>query len=308
MTGAALRLAAFVAVLAAAFGTAWAVGAATGPVAGTDRADTSEMAAHDSAEGEAPGGHDDDEHESTPAAAGLPGLSRSESGYTLEPVASTLPAGPRTPFAFSLTGPDGTPVLDYREEHEKELHLIVVRRDLSGFQHVHPRRSSDGTWRVDLDTSRAGSYRAYADVVPTALGRNVVLGTDLQVAGDYAPVELPEPSTATTVDGYDIELSGHPETGAETELTFTVSRDGKSVRDLQPYLGAFGHLVTIRNGDLAYLHTHPADEAAPDSRGGPRIRFATTFPSAGTYRLFVDFKVDGRVLTAAFTVDVGGQR
>jgi hypothetical protein len=44
--------------------------------------------------------------------------------------------------------------------------------------------------------------------------------------------------------------------------------------------------VSLRTGDLAYLHTHPADEAHGDQRGGPTVRFGTEFPTAGTYRAF----------------------
>jgi hypothetical protein len=69
---------------------------------------------------------------------------------------------------------------------------------------------------------------------------------------------------------------------------------------VEPYLGARGHLVALRQGDLAYLHVHPLDKAA----AGNAITFATTFPSAGRYRLFLQFKEAGRVHTAAFTQEV----
>ena len=60
-------------------------------------------------------------------------------------------------------------------------------------------------------------------------------------------------------------------------LTATVSRDGEPVTDLQPYLGAYGHLVALRDGDLGYLHVHPEGDTGP----GPEIAFGTEFPSAG---------------------------
>ena len=306
--GTAVRLTAFVAVLLAAFGSAWAVGAAVEPSSATTERESAGMSGHSAEPAVAAddGEHDDGGHEAAvPSDGALPGLASSVDGYTFEPVSGTLPAGDRVPFAFRVTDADGQAVTRYAEAHEKELHLIVVRRDLSGFQHVHPERSADGTWTVDLELARGGSYRAYADVVPSDLGRNVVLGTDLDVAGDYSPVELPAPTSSTTVDGFDVALQGHPEPGVETELTFTVSRDGRPVDDLQPYLGAYGHLVSLRVGDLAYLHTHPAEEAGAGGSGGPDVDFMTTFPTAGTYRLFLDFRVDGEVRTAALTVDVG---
>ena len=310
LTGTAARLAAFVAVLLAAFGSAWAVGAAVEPSSAATERDATAAAGHDEGGrdegGRDEGGHDEGGHEAAASGdAALPGLASSVDGYSFEPVQARLPAGDRVPFAFRVTGPDGRPVTRYTEAHEKELHLIVVRRDLSGFQHVHPVLSADGTWSVDLDLARAGSYRAYADVVPADLGRNVVLGTDLDVAGDYAPLELPVPTASTTVDGFEVTLAGHPEPGVPTRLTYTVSRGGRAVDDLQPHLGAYGHLVSIRDGDLAYLHTHPAEEARAGRVGGPDIEFTTTFPTAGTYRLFLDFQVGGEVRTAELTVEVG---
>jgi hypothetical protein len=104
-----------------------------------------------------------------------------------------------------------------------------------------------------------------------------------------------------------VTLAGKPSAGKESELTFTISKGGKPVADLQPYLGAFGHLVSLRGGDLAYLHTHPAQEASAGMKGGPEIKFMTTFPTAGTYSLFLDFQHAGAVHTAEFTVRVGSE-
>jgi hypothetical protein len=73
------------------------------------------------------------------------------------------------------------------------------------------------------------------------------------------------------------------------------------VRDIEPYLGARGHLVALREGDLAYLHVHPESKATQ----GSDIRFGVEYPSRGRYRLFVQFKLDGKVHTAAFTREVG---
>jgi hypothetical protein len=84
-------------------------------------------------------------------------------------------------------------------------------------------------------------------------------------------------------------------------LTTRIELDGRPVTDLEPYLGAFGHLVAIRAGDLGYLHVHP-EEGAP----GPGIDFATAFPEPATYRLFLDFQHRGVVRTAAFTIESGG--
>ena len=297
MTSTPVKLAAYAGGLAVAFAAAFAIGAAASPI-GTGP----NTAQHEDAKMKP---HTNSAHQATTATATLPGLAVSDAGYTLQLATTTLPAGTEVPFRFTVTGPDGASVTSYRETHEKELHLIVVRRDLTGFQHVHPTRAADGTWSVPLELAAAGIYRVFADFQPAALNRTLTLGTDVAVAGDFQPVPIPAPAKTATVDGYDVSLTGKPVAGRETELTFTVRRNGADVTDLQPYLGAFGHLVSLRAGDLAYLHTHPAEEAKPGQQGGPEVRFATTFPTAGTYRLFLDFQVGGQVRTAAFTVTVG---
>ena len=145
---------------------------------------------------------------------------------------------------------------DYTVEHEKLLHLIVVRRDLAGFQHVHPTLDTAGTWSVPLDLTRGGDYRVFADFTPAG-GEGVTLGTDLRVAGTYDPQELPAPAPTATVDGYTVTLGGALRPGETSNVTLSVSRDGQPVTDLQPYLGAYGHLVALRTADLGYLHVHP---------------------------------------------------
>ena len=228
----------------------------------------------------------------------------SQDGYTLVPVTTALPSGSHVLFRFTVTGPDGKPVTTYTPTHTKDLHLIVVRRDLAGFQHLHPTLGVDGAWSVPVDVSAAGTYRFFADFAPAHHDDGLTLGVDIAVAGDYRPASLPAPVDRVTVDGYDVALEAAPAAGRESELTFNVMRNGEKVSDLQPYLGAFGHLVSLRNGDLAYLHTHPAEAAAAGERGGPAVRFASAFPSAGTYRLFLDFRAGGKVHTAEFTVRV----
>ncbi|MGY1744986.1 hypothetical protein [Blastococcus sp. SYSU D00695] len=297
------RVAAFALGLAAAFGAALGVGAAVGPVDAEPAAATHGTDSH-GGDPHADGGHEDDSaSDGAGGEVAVGGLSVSEAGYTLD-VPRTLPAGPATPLAFRVLGPDGAPVTAFDVVHEEDLHLVAVRRDLSGYQHVHPTPSPDGTWTVPLDLT-PGSWRLVADTTPSALGAGLTLGADVSVPGDLAPAELPPPAATAEVDGYTVVLTGTLTDGAETELTLSVSRDGVPVTDLQPYLGAYGHLVVLRSGDLAYLHVHPADPAdgaAPAP--GPHVAFVTTAPSAGTYRLFLDFRHGDVVRTAEFTVEV----
>jgi hypothetical protein len=243
-------------------------------------------------------------HDSTAATQVPRGLQVSEGGYRLVPETTGLSAGAATGFRFRILGPDGAPVTGYTPTHERDLHLIVVRRDLSGFQHLHPVRTDGGLWSVPITVAEAGQYRVFADFQPAGRSEPLTLGVDLPAAGTYQPKPPPAgaDSHATDVDGYRVELGGHLEPGTASRLTLKVTRAGKPVTDLQPYLGAFGHLVALRYGDLAYLHVHPN---ADTGNAGPEISFTVEVPSAGTYGLFLDFRHGDTVHTAAFTTTAG---
>ena len=243
-------------------------------------------------------GGDDVQPEQQEAMA-VNGLNSSERGYNLEVLTPSMEPQAPGELRFRIVGTDGRAVTEYRDRHERPLHLIVVSRDLGVFRHVHPALGGDGIWRVSLDPLSPGPYRAFADFASVE-GPELTLGHDFVVIGEHRPRSLPPRNTVADVDGYEVELTGTPTAGGGGEVTLTVRRDGEPVADLEPYLGALGHLVAIRASDLAYLHVHPLG-----GRAGPgEVPFAVDAPSAGAYRLFFDFSHQGAVRTAAFTVDV----
>ncbi|MPY57574.1 hypothetical protein [Streptomyces spongiae] len=297
-----LKITAFAAALAATFGTAYGVGNAVEPVVADDA-----PAAHDQRHsGPSPAqeeGGDHAGHEASPPG----GLQISEGGYTLGLKTPRVTAGQRTDLRFVIRDDSGRAVTSYRREHEKELHLVLASRDLATYRHLHPTRAADGTWSTPVDLPRAGGYRVFADFTPAKKGaENLTLGADLAAAGRYEPQDPPAPNSTAEVHGYEVELEGGLRPGTAGELKLNVTRNGKPVTDLQPYLGAYGHLVALRSGDLAYLHVHPNGEPGDGTtEPGPGISFTATAPSGGTYRLFLDFKHEGKVHTAAFTVRAG---
>jgi hypothetical protein len=271
--------------LALVFAAAVGVGGAVGPV-GTAGASTPT--------------HSTDTHSTADADAeelAPGGLAVAADGYALELASATQAAGTPSTLRFTVTGPDGEPLTDFTPSHEKDLHLVVVRRDLTGYQHLHPDRDAEGTWTVPLTLAEPGPYKVFADFTPAGRDRASTLAAELTAPGPYEPQPLPAPATETSVDGYDVALDGSLVAGTSSPLTLTVRRDGRPVTDLEPYLGAYGHLVALREGDLAYLHVHPFGEAT----AGPDVEFAADVPSAGTYRLFLDFAHGGVVRTAELT-------
>jgi hypothetical protein len=280
------RLGTFTIGLAAVFGAALGAGRLAGPIGAADPPNAShggmsmEQTGHDMTNGSMPGG-----------------LLVSDHGYTL-----TTASAATGVFAFRIIGPNGRAVTAFDTEHDKRMHLIVVRRDLSGFRHVHPAMDADGTWRVAAPFSGPGTYRAFADFKPTGADP-LTLGIDTEIAGEATPRPLPAPASTAAVDGYTVTLKGTLTAGRASRIDLTISRAGRPVTDLQPYLAAYGHLVALREGDLAYLHVHPDGEPGDGrTKPGPTVTFHAEAPSAGTYRLYLDFQHDGAVHTAEFTV------
>jgi hypothetical protein len=291
-----LRVVGFLAALAALFWVAVGVGQAVDPIASPDADDHGHTSASPTENAEAETG-----------AADLPGgLMVSQDGYTFALTNARAQAGNDVPVTFTITGPDGQPVTAYDVEHDEDLHLIAVRRDFTGFQHVHPTLDADsGLWSIDLDLT-AGQWRLFADFTATG-AEATTLGADLTVSGT-PELAAPGPDSRTAeVDGYTVTLDGELTPGADAELTLNVSKDGRPVTDLEPYLGAYGHLVALREGDLAYLHVHPDGTPGDGStEPGPDVVFFAEVPSASRYHLYLDFKHDGVVRTAAFTVTAEG--
>ena len=230
-------------------------------------------------------------------AADVRGLAVADDGLQLELDNEVVPADEASPFEFRIVDGSGALFNDFEELHERKLHLIVVSRNLIDYWHLHPTMDSDGRWSIELPAMAPGSYRVFADFQPAG-GEPLTLGSDIAVPGSVEQSVMPPATQTHDVGRYQVTMTGHALVG-ESALSFRVAEDGAAVRT-EPYLGAAGHLVAVRAGDLAFLHVHPR----PSDAGDTNITFVAEFPSAGTYRLFVDFAHDGAVHTAAFTVEI----
>ncbi len=228
-------------------------------------------------------------------------------------------AGEKALLRFFISNPKtGARVKKYVVNHEKLFHLFVVSQDLTVYQHIHPQLKRDGSFEVETVLPKPGLYKLHADFFPTG-GTAQVLHREFSTAGYRAsrvsalPSLIPDEKFVKRVDGMKIslELEGNPVAGALVPLKYrlTDERTGEPVRDLEPYLGAWGHTLMLNADQSEYLHSHPTEmlpigEPAESLRGGPEVEFKTMFPAAGNYRIWTQFQRAGRVVTVFFTVKV----
>lgn len=279
MNSAVLKLAGFATTLAALFGIGLLAGGIIDPSPpNAGAADRSPPSMGMASEGE-----------HGVAAMPVRGLAVENDGLRLVLDTPTAARGQTQQLRFRIVDDHGNAVRSYDVEHTKRMHLIVVRRDLTGFQHLHPTQQPDGGWTTPLRLDEPGSYRVFADFSHD--GKPETLASDITVDGAFSARPLAAPQPQAKVDGFDVVRVARPAVaGKESPLRFQIRRAGRPVQ-VQKYLGADGHLVVLREGDLAFLHVHPTANKT----------FEATFPTPGRYRLFLQFKVAGKVHTVAFT-------
>lgn len=218
-----------------------------------------------------------------------------------EPAAPS--AGEPVALKLMIHQADGTMAREFDIMHEKLVHLIMVRDGLDEFAHVHPAVDDQGNLTITHTFPKAGKYRLFADYRPK--GRSAAIAkAQLEVSGGPSPpaaltVNAPGKVTA---DGLvaQIELQ-NAKAGQESEVRFRLSNEsGQPIDDLQPYLGARGHLVVISADGTQYVHAHPMD--APSAAN--EVVFMSHFPAAGTYKGWGQFRVADQVRTVPFVVQI----
>jgi hypothetical protein len=258
----------------------------------------------------------------------------SQSGFPTIQAARTFqlagfqPSGPVQPgrpvtVSFTIQQPDGKPLTDYKRGAGPHtgVHLIIVRDDLGAIIHQHPPVAANGLLRQQVTFPTPGTYRVVVDAYPNTAGplRNFQLFQKIRVAGAHAPQPLPPYRPTVTVGGYRITIHGRPRLQAiqAAFLTITVTGPNGRPATFTPWLGALAHAIFFRSGSLDYFHTHvcsPGATACTSFLGGARVAGSSSTPGkltvgvlvpvAGTWRLFLQCKVNGRILTAPFTLHV----
>jgi hypothetical protein len=227
------------------------------------------------------------------------GLSIADRGYVVFPSMTRFQPGERTELRYNIFTTDRELVTGFAVKHDHQMHLVVVRRDMTQYQHLYPTLEPDGTWRVLLRLDEPGSYRAFASFLPGKAKEPVTLGFDLEAPGLVESQPVLSPSTLSRTGDYSVMLEGTVIAGGVARLYTNVQRGTEQVTDLEPHLGHPGHLVMLREGDLAYLQVDPV---AGSTVTGPTITFDVSVPTSGFYRVFLEFQHQGEVHIAQFTV------
>ena len=262
--------------------------------------------------------------------AGCGGGSGSSPTITIQPAGQTrlefktigpAIAGKPTKISMEILQPNGKPLTKFKRGSGPHtgVHLIMVRRDLGEIVHRHPPIAPNGHMSDTVVFPAAGPYRVVVDVYPQSGPLpNYQLTTSLRVRGVYTPKPLPPFSPTQTVDGVTFTLHGKPSLHAiqAAFLEFTVTEDGKPA-NFTPWYGALAHAIFFRAGSLDYFHTHvcaPGASGCTSVFGSAKVTGTSATPGklnvgvlvpvAGTWRLFLQCRVNGHIVTAPFTLTV----
>jgi len=213
-------------------------------------------------------------------------------------------AGAGEKIRLELKRTDGRTIDAFDVNHEKLLHLIVVSKDLSYFNHIHPEHVGEGVFEIANDFPAGGPYRLIADFKPTG-GDAMTKLAWVDVAGkpqEAVPI-VPDDVLEKVADGNRVALAvTEGETEDEWTLAFTLTDEatGQPIADLEPYLGAIGHVVILSADGERYVHVH-----AEEGQGsGPSAVFEAALPGSGVYKVWGQFQRGGEVFTVSYVLNV----
>ena len=222
-------------------------------------------------------------------------------------IVSTRPkpakSGEPTTLKLMIHEADGRMLSDFELVHEKKIHLIIVREGLDIFDHIHPKVDESGHITATHVFPVGGTYRLFADFKPHGKAQTTA-SASVNVAGDSPtaePLKVNVPGNVT-VNELQAEVSITPEPDNSAVVSFELrDKEGTAITDLEPYLGAMGHLVVVSADGQRYVHAHPMHDG--DS-AAPIVSFEAHFPKPGLYKGWGQFQKDGAVFTIPFVVEL----
>ncbi len=250
----------------------------------------------------------------------VPGDPMAIADYVLR--VTTEPRAPRpgqaTKFKFAVVHPlTGAPVTDFAEVHDRLFHLFIISRDMTHFFHEHPVKEADGTFSYEHTLPAAGHYMLFADFMPVGGGPQMIASPLITAAFDgditsSVPQLVPDKSFTKSANGTTVALQIDPSMliageEADVPIHFVDEKTGEPVKDLQRYLGAFGHAMMLNDDMTEHVHAHPEEMlegTEVTAGGGPDLVFHALFPRPGHYRIWLQFLRNDKLSTVPFTVRV----
>ncbi len=234
--------------------------------------------------------------------------------YKIEMVSSIndLKPNQQVEIVYKIKDRKGDTLKDFDVMNEKIMHFIIIRKDLQYFQHIHPEFDKNtGEFSIAVTFAADGKYRMFADFMPPMKSNSkhepVAIYKDVSVGNltDYKPEPLGDIVYIKKYNDYTITITPSPESllsKEDSEVTFEIKKDGELVTNLEKYLGALGHTVVLREGDLQFIHAHATQN--PDAKQNGKVVFMIRFPKEGNYKLFSQFQHEGKIITSDFLVNV----
>ena len=196
--------------------------------------------------------------------------------------------------------------------HTKKLHLLIIDESLTDYQHIHPVAGTKaGEWIFSFTPKFGRTYKVWADAT-RADGNQEYVFADLAAGSEKAPAPDAKPIATAEKDSLKFALSfaGPVKAGegAMGSVAVIDVKTGKPFNQLQPIMGAFGHVVAFSRDWSSIEHVHPlGDEPSKDTdRSGPVIGFHMEPQNAGLLRVFVQILANGKETIVPFTVTVEG--
>jgi len=238
-----------------------------------------------------------------------------------EPAASIAPGKPTT-VAFTVDQPSGSTLAAYRTGPGPHtgVHLIIVSDDLSTIIHRHPPMEPGGRFRQQVVFPAPGRYRVIVDVYPKKRQPlpNFQLFKDVQVRGVPKPQPLGSYQAVQHIGGFTFTAPKRPQLRAIQAALMTVhvtDASGKPARFV-PWYGALAHAIFFHVGTLDYFHTHVCAPGASGctsliagasvvgrSSAPGKLTIGILLPTAGTWKLFLQSKPNGRLVTVPYVLN-----
>lgn len=214
-----------------------------------------------------------------------------------------LKAGVATTLRFTIPDAKGVPIKEFAVSHDAKVHLILISHGLDRFAHLHPNVDpKTGVLSADFTFPTGGIYHLFADYQEP--GQMMMTATArVEIGGDTtsAPELKPNVPGLHKREGIAAKVSVEgAKPGAEAKVRFEIVDGEKPVTDLEPYMGAMGHLVVVSADAKKYVHAHPIEKAEAKHV----VTFEAAFPSPGLYKGWGQFKRGGQVRIVPFVVKV----